>query len=331
VYHLAGALQLRACRSAPSLPCCLREALAALADASAILPPFRPPAPTGTNATIIDSVAINFDVLGSDWQLEAIPLEGWDPVWLEPLYLVVVIVALLASASALLILKARWQHYHLLLRMLPKRVRGRLACGTAYRLLGSAAAASPFLCAPSSASPGRRAFSQLAVPFHHRSRRSTNPSASDTHIENCPKRPHSHPKQVISRLHAQGGLIVERFESVTILFSDIVEYTSLAARLEPEQIVVMLNHVYSIYDTICQEEGVFKVETIGDGFMAVGGAPEKCEPLEAAERVARVALRMMQVRCVRAPGSLRTAPASSHALVSSQVCACFLPCIAEEL
>ena len=89
---------------------------------------------------------------------------------------------------------------------------------------------------------------------------------------------------------------MERFESVTMLFSDIVEYTSLSTRLEPEQIVVMLNHVYSIYDTICQEEGVFKVETIGDGFMAVGGAPEKCEPLEAAERVARVALRMMQVR-----------------------------------
>jgi len=100
----------------------------------------------GTNATIIDSVAIDFDVLGSDWRLEAIPLAGWYPVWLEPLYLVVVVAAILASASALLILKARWQHYHLLLRMLPKRV--------------------------------------------------------------------------ISRLHAQGGLIVERFESVTMLFSE---------------------------------------------------------------------------------------------------------------
>jgi class 3 adenylate cyclase len=124
---------------------------------------------------------------------------------------------------------------------------------------------------------------------------------------------------------------VERFESVTILFSDIVEYTSLSTRLEPEQIVVMLNHVYSLYDTICQEEGVFKVETIGDGFMAVGGAPEKCEPLEAAERVARVALRMMQVRCTRSrAGLLRTAPVPSHALALPKACACFLPCMAVE-
>ena len=124
---------------------------------------------------------------------------------------------------------------------------------------------------------------------------------------------------------------MERFESVTMLFSDIVEYTSLAARLEPEQIVVMLNHVYSIYDTICQEEGVFKVETIGDGFMAVGGAPEKCEPLEAAERVARVALRMMQVRCMRAPGSPPAASAFFRLRPPSHACACSLPCMAVEL
>jgi hypothetical protein len=37
------------------------------------------------------------------------------------------------------------------------------------------------------------------------------------------------------------------------------------------------------------------VETIGDGFMAVGGAPDACSAQEAAERMARVALRMMQV------------------------------------
>jgi hypothetical protein len=37
------------------------------------------------------------------------------------------------------------------------------------------------------------------------------------------------------------------------------------------------------------------VETIGDGFMAVGGAPDACSQQEAVERMARVALRMMQV------------------------------------
>ena len=136
IYHIAGALKPHACRSASSFPCCLCEPLAGVADASAILPPFRPLASTGTNATIMDSVFVDFDVLGSDWRLEAIPLEGWYPVWLEPLYLVVVIAAILASASTLLILKARWQHYHLLLRMLPKRVRG---CWRAAQPIGRSA------------------------------------------------------------------------------------------------------------------------------------------------------------------------------------------------
>ena len=39
-------------------------------------------------------------------------------------------------------------------------------------------------------------------------------------------------------------MFVESFDNVTILFSDIVSYTSLAASLEPLEIVTMLNRVY---------------------------------------------------------------------------------------
>lgn len=49
----------------------------------------------------------------------------------------------------------------------------------------------------------------------------------------------------------------------------------------------------SIYDIIVAEEGAYKVETIGDSFMVVGGAPEAEGAVEAAQRVAAVALRMM--------------------------------------
>lgn len=52
------------------------------------------------------------------------------------------------------------------------------------------------------------------------------------------------PKKVIRLLHSKGGMFVESFDNVTILFSDIVSYTSLAASMEPLHIVNMLNTVY---------------------------------------------------------------------------------------
>lgn len=42
--------------------------------------------------------------------------------------------------------------------------------------------------------------------------------------------------------------------------------------------LTLLNSVYRVYDKLCAEEGCYKVETIGDGFMAVGGAPDACPP-----------------------------------------------------
>jgi hypothetical protein len=52
------------------------------------------------------------------------------------------------------------------------------------------------------------------------------------------------PKKVIDKLHSQGGMFVESFTNVTILFSDICSYTTLAATVEPKEVVTMLNHVY---------------------------------------------------------------------------------------
>ena len=54
-------------------------------------------------------------------------------------------------------------------------------------------------------------------------------------------------------------LFSEKFASVTILFSDIVTFTNIAAAVQPIDIVNMLNELYSKFDKCTNDNGVYKV------------------------------------------------------------------------
>ncbi|EGT33836.1 CBN-GCY-3 protein [Caenorhabditis brenneri] len=83
------------------------------------------------------------------------------------------------------------------------------------------------------------------------------------------------PKQVAERLKAGQTVEPEGFDSVTVFFSDVVKFTQLAAKCTPFQVVNLLNDLYSNFDTIIEEHGVYKVESIGDGYLCVSGLPTK--------------------------------------------------------
>ncbi|KAH8369466.1 hypothetical protein KR009_011687 [Drosophila setifemur] len=101
------------------------------------------------------------------------------------------------------------------------------------------------------------------------------------------------PKQVADRLRRGENPIdtCEMFDSVSILFSDIVTFTEICSRITPMEVVSMLNAMYSIFDKLTERNSVYKVETIGDAYMVVAGAPDK--DANHAERVCDMALDMV--------------------------------------
>lgn len=79
------------------------------------------------------------------------------------------------------------------------------------------------------------------------------------------------PARIISKLRSGCTLIAERHEQVTVLFSDIMSFTQLSAAMPTEQVVLLLNDMFTRFDDLCDKHGVYKVETVGDAYMVVAG------------------------------------------------------------
>ncbi|KAG1663197.1 Soluble guanylate cyclase 88E [Nymphon striatum] len=85
------------------------------------------------------------------------------------------------------------------------------------------------------------------------------------------------PKAVADRLRQGAGSVetCQYFDATTILFSDVVGFAEISCKISPMQIVALLNGMYSLFDKLSEVHQVYKVETIGDSYMVVCGAPEK--------------------------------------------------------
>jgi class 3 adenylate cyclase len=79
------------------------------------------------------------------------------------------------------------------------------------------------------------------------------------------------PVAIAERLKRESGIIAERHASVTVLFADIIDFTSFANHTDPEELVSLLNDLFSRFDQVAERHGLEKIKTIGDSYLVVGG------------------------------------------------------------
>jgi len=102
------------------------------------------------------------------------------------------------------------------------------------------------------------------------------------------------PKAVSEKLKQGLNVEPENFEHVTIYFSDIVGFTTIAKGSTPFEVVALLNNMYTAFDNISAKYDVYKVETIGDAYMIVSGLPTRNGD-EHAAHICTVALHLMSI------------------------------------
>jgi class 3 adenylate cyclase len=81
------------------------------------------------------------------------------------------------------------------------------------------------------------------------------------------------PERIAERLKQSSETIAEEFNSVSVLFADIVNFTPISARFGPREVVDMLNEVFSHFDGLVDKYGVEKIQVAGDAYMAAAGVP----------------------------------------------------------
>jgi class 3 adenylate cyclase len=104
------------------------------------------------------------------------------------------------------------------------------------------------------------------------------------------------PAPIATRLKQHQDLIADGFPEVTVLFVDLVDFTRRSQHRSPQEVVQVLDELFSTFDQLTRRHGLEKIKTIGDAYMVAGGLPEPRS--DHAQAVADLAL-TMQVELAR--------------------------------
>jgi guanylate cyclase len=98
------------------------------------------------------------------------------------------------------------------------------------------------------------------------------------------------PAAIAERLKANDMRIADHYESVTVMFADLVSFTQMSEKMPPLQLIDLLSQVFLRFDQLAEKYHVEKIKTIGDAYMVISGAPVVCA--DHAHRIAAMAIEM---------------------------------------
>jgi len=100
------------------------------------------------------------------------------------------------------------------------------------------------------------------------------------------------PPKVIEELKISGSSTPQLYDDVSVIFSDLVNFTSLAAIMPPKILLNELTEIFSAFDDILLQNGAQRIKTIGDAYLGVCGMPEPSQ--DHAVRLARCGLEFIK-------------------------------------
>ena len=100
------------------------------------------------------------------------------------------------------------------------------------------------------------------------------------------------PRSIAEKLKDDTHTIADQFTAASILFADVVDFTPWSERLAPADVVGILDHLFSHFDTLAERYGLEKIKTIGDCYMVASGVPTP--RADHARALAHMALDMLE-------------------------------------
>jgi adenylate cyclase len=101
------------------------------------------------------------------------------------------------------------------------------------------------------------------------------------------------PQSIVSRMRNGETVIADRHEDATILFVDLVGFTSLSTQYPPDKVLDILSKIFAGFDGAVAAHGLEKIKTIGDAYMVAGGLPEPIA--DHPRRAAQLAIEMLAI------------------------------------
>lgn len=100
------------------------------------------------------------------------------------------------------------------------------------------------------------------------------------------------PLPIANRLKSQPGTIAQGYNDAGILFADLVDFSEMTRHCSPDELVAMLNNVFSRFDDITEKFQVEKIKTMGDSYMVVSGLHSETDTRQQLHALANAALEM---------------------------------------